>query len=137
LSQALTILAIVGIAAAGIAYFTNMLCEPFKLCYSGAGAIPLEPGSVTPQQYAEGIAKTIGVQMPNPPVMMEEQPGRKEIIKELQAAGLPPGRPAGSRTKAQQKCAGFKTKSPQLYHQCVKFNASNFAEAESYYVRVA
>lgn len=68
MSNALVILVIVGVAGLGIAYLSNMLCEPLKLCYPPASAI----SATDPQQYAEGIAKTIGVEMPNPPVMSEE-----------------------------------------------------------------
>lgn len=65
MSQAVfAVIAIVGVGAAILAYVSNMLCEPFKLCWppSAVAALPQEPGSVTPGEYAEAISKELGLE---------------------------------------------------------------------------
>ena len=129
-----------------------MLCEPFKLCFSNISA-------TSPVEYAQGIAKQIGVDMPAPPEFTginERIPAGsvQDVMRSLGmtpklnvpgiSAPLAPKTPVPfvpklpanliGKTSAKNRCSQL-TGATKAY--CEKQYASSFADAESYYVRTA
>jgi hypothetical protein len=147
------IILIVGIGAVGLAYFSNMLCQPFQLCWPPSAVAQLETEPITEREtakgfipkYTEAISKELGLGGAIPtidPTKGAVPVGTSGITLAqhqavLKAAGITPKARAGPQTPANKRCEPFRSVAPGTYAACMKANASNFAEAESYYVRVA
>ena len=153
MSNAVTIILIVGVAAVGIAYFTNMFCQASGgvICYPPASTsfIPQAPGEKitadpTTQEYAipksnldlmksynELLATTIGgsTAMPKP------SPPRKFTSKLTGALSPAQSTQICKMTKGSGYCWS------EGAGGCVKCGSTgagaNFAESEAYYVRTA
>ena len=164
MSNALVILAVVGVAAVGIAYFSNMLCEPFKLCFTGAG-IPIEPaldieaGRKLVPTYTQGIgaliAPSLGGAAPKTG-LLAPLGGPQTIVApgtvqdELRKLGLTPKIGGGAvknsaaHIKLMSSACKKKNGPSSCYSEgwarcvpCGSTSGANFAESQSYYVRTA
>jgi hypothetical protein len=167
MANEVAIILVVGVAAVGIAYFANMLCQPSGgvICWppSAVSALPeavaeIEPetGEVPeatrnfPQQFTEAISKTIGGTPAQTGLLPPVAAPKGSVADILKTAGLnklggvppwkrgtaAPGTSLAQRCAASPKCKAF-VGSLGTCEACLKANASSFAEAESYYVRVA
>lgn len=167
MSNAITIIMIVGVAAVGIAYFANMFCQPSGgvLCFNPIPVAPaedVEGGKKLLPSYLQGVGQLIGPslggQAPKTGLLTplggpQTRVAPGTVQDELRKLGLTPKIGGGAvknsaahirmMTNACKKKNGPSSCYSEGWARCVPCGStgpgtgSNFAESEAYYVRTA